>query len=133
MAKAHIDIGHSKRILCNFLLLPISSFDVILGMPFILIANIILRPGSGNATFGNSNSTIKYAAIGELPAAKPIIIIPETVDTEDQNTDTTKLELLDTIRRTAKAAIDTLDASKQEEAHDYVEEMLVTTMKIFNQ
>ena len=45
----------------------------------------------------------------------------------------TKLELLDTIRRTARAAIDTLDDSEEEEAHSYAEEMLVTVTKIFNQ
>ena len=56
-----------------------------------------------------------------------------TVYKETQSTETTKLELLDTIRRTAKAAIDTLDDSEQEEAHPYAEEMLVTATKIFNQ
>ena len=96
-------------------------------------ANVILRPGSGNATFGDSNTKIKCAAVGELTAAAPITIIPESADTEVQNTDKTKLELLDTIRRTAKAAIDTLDDSEQEEAHPYAEEMLVTATKIFNQ
>ena len=50
-AKADIDIGNSKRVSCDCLLLPISSCDVILGMPFMVKANIILRPGSGNATF----------------------------------------------------------------------------------
>ena len=96
-------------------------------------ANVILRPGSGNATFGNSNTTIKCAATGEHTAAAPITIVPEPADKETLNTETTKLELLDTIRRTATAAIDTLDDSEQEEAHPYTEEMLVTATKIFNQ
>ena len=132
-AKADVDIGNGKRISCDFLLLPISSYDVILGMPFMVKANVILRPGSGNATFGNSNTTIKCAAIGELTAAAPITIIPQAADKETQSTKTTKLELLDTIRKTAKAAIDTLDDSEQEEAHPYAEEMLITATKIFNQ
>ena len=60
-------------------------------------ANVILRPGSGNATFGDSNTTIKCAAIGELTAAAPITIIPQAVDKETQNIVTTKMDLLDTI------------------------------------
>ena len=68
-----------------------------------------MRPGSGNATFGDSNTIIKYVAIGELTTATPITIIPQMADKETQSTETTKLELLDTIRRMAKAVIDTLD------------------------
>ena len=63
-AKSDIDIGNGKRVSCDFLLLPISSYDVILGMPFMVWANVIMRPGSGNATFKDSNTTIKCAAIG---------------------------------------------------------------------
>ena len=130
-AKADIDIGNGKRISCNFLLLPISSYNVILGMPFITKANVILRPGSGNATFGDSNMTIKCASLGELTAATPITIIPETTELPD--IERSKLELLDTIRRTAKAANDTLNDSAQEEAHPYAEEMLVMATQTFNQ
>ena len=102
-------------------------------MPFMVKANVILRPGSGNSTFGDSNTTIKCAAIGELTVAPPITIIPQVADKETQSTGTTKLDLLEPIIWTAKAAIDTLDDSEQEEAHDHAEEMLVTAMKIFNQ
>ena len=130
-AKADIDIGNGKQISCHFLLLPISSYDVILGMPFMTKANVILRPGSGNATFGNSNMTIKCASLGERTAAAPITIIPET--TELLDIEKGKLELLDTIRITAKAAIDTLNDSEQEEAHPYAQEMLVMAAQTFNQ
>ena len=92
-----------------------------------------MRPGSGNAIFGDSKTTIKCAAIGELTAAVPITVIPEPTDKVAQNTKTAKLELLNTIKRTAKAAIDTLDDSEQEEAHPYAKEKLVTATKIFNQ
>ena len=98
-AKADIDIGNGKRISCDFLLLPISSYDVILGMPFMTKENVILRPGSGNATFGDSNMTIKCAFLRELTATAPITIIPETTELPD--TEISKLELLNTIRRTA--------------------------------
>ena len=99
-------------------------------MPFMTKANVILRPGSGNATFGDSNITIKCASLGELTAAAPITIIPETTELPD--IEISKLEHLDTIRRTAKAAIDTLNDSEQEEAHLYAEEMLVMATQTFN-
>ena len=130
-AKADIDIGNGKRISCDFLLLPISSYDVILGMPFMTKANVIRRPGIGNATFGDSNMTIKCAYLRELTAAAPITIIPETTELLDSKI--SKLELLDTIRRTAKEAIDILNDSEQEEAHPYAEEMLVMAAQTFNQ
>ena len=66
-------------------------------------------------------------------AAAPITIIQRAADKETQSTEITKLGLLDTIRRTAKAAIDTLDDSEQEEVHDYAEAMLATARKIFHQ
>ena len=75
--------------------------------------------------------TIKCASLGELTTAAPITIIPETTELPD--IEISKLELLDTIRRTAKAAIDTLNDSEQEEAHPYAEEMLVMATQKFNQ
>ena len=131
LAKEDIEIGNGNQILCDFLLLLISLYDVILGMPFMTKANIILRPGSGDATFGDSNTTIKCSSLRELAAAAPITIIPET--TELPNVETSKLELLDTIRRTSKAAIDTLNDSEKEEAHSYIEDMLVMAAQTFNQ
>ena len=130
-AKEDIEIGNVKRISCNFLLLPISSYDVILGMPFMTKANVILRPGSGNATFGDSNMAIKCASLGELTAAAAIKIIPATTELLDVKT--SKLELLDTIRRMAKAAIDILNDSELEEAHPHAEELLIMAAQIFNQ
>ena len=53
-------------------------------------------------------------------------------DKDTQSTETTKLELLNTIRKTAKAAIDTLDDTEHEEVHPYAEEMWVTATKIIN-
>ena len=82
--------------------------------------------------FGHSNTTIKCAAIGELTAAAPSTIISELADKETCNTETTKLELLDTIRRTAKAAVEILDDSEQEKAHPSAEDILVRATKIFN-
>ena len=102
-------------------------------MPFMVKENVILRPRSGNATYGDSNTTIKCTSIIELTAAAPITIILESADKQTQNTETTKLEHLDTIRRMAKLAIDSLDDSEVEEAHLYTEEVLVTAAKIFFQ
>ena len=99
-------------------------------MPFMTIANIILRPGSGNATFKDSNMTIKYLSLRKLTAAAPSTIIPET--TELLDIEINEFELLNTIRKTAKAAIDTLNDSEQEEAHPYAEEMVVMATQTFN-
>ena len=46
-AKEDVDIGNGKRISCEFLLVPVGSYDVILGMPFMIKTNAILRPGKG--------------------------------------------------------------------------------------
>ena len=129
--KEYVDIGNEKVILCDFVLLPISSYDVILGMPFMMKANIILRPGSGNATFRDSNMTIKCASLGELTAAVPITISPESPELPDVQTN--NLELLDTIRMTTRAAIDILHDSEQEGAHPYAEKILDMDTQTFNQ
>ena len=52
-AKEEIDIGNGKRVTCDFLLVPIGSYDVILGMPFMIKTDAILRAGKGTATFSN--------------------------------------------------------------------------------
>ena len=53
-AKEDVDIENVKRISCEFLLVPIGSYDVILAMPFMIKTDATLRPGKGTATFGNS-------------------------------------------------------------------------------
>ena len=132
LVKEDIDIGNGKRISGNFLLSPISLYDVILRMLFITKANIILRPGHGNITFGDCDMTIKYALHGKFTAAVPITIIPELPELPE--VETNRLEFLDAIRRTAKAAIDSLNDIEWEEAlaHPYAEEMLGVATQTFN-
>ena len=49
--KEDVDIGKGKRISSEFLLVLVGSYDVILGMPFIIKTDATLRPGKGTATF----------------------------------------------------------------------------------
>ena len=92
LAKGDIYIGNRKRISCDFLLLPNSSYDVLLAMPFMTKANVIFRPGSSNTTLGDCNVTIKCPCLAELSAIPPINIITESP--ELPKADTNKLELL---------------------------------------
>src|SRR5258705_9070421 len=57
-AKADIEVGKGRRIECSFLLVPIRSYDIILGMPFLTKANIILDPGSAKATFKDHDTIL---------------------------------------------------------------------------
>ena len=74
-SKEDIDIVNGKRISCKFLLVPVGSYDVILGMPFMIKTDAILRPGKGTATFGNSQTTISCAPTEPITMAAPITII----------------------------------------------------------
>ena len=56
--KEDVDIWNGKRITCEFLLIPVGSYDVIHGMQFMIKTDATLRPGKGTATFGNSQTTI---------------------------------------------------------------------------
>ena len=120
-AKEDVDIGNGKRISCEFLLFPVGSYDVILGMPFMIKTDAILRPGKGMATFGNSQTTIMCATTKPITMAAPITIIdsPEgslsSLDNDDeyhdlfpQDEDSERLQHRDLIRRMATTAIETL-------------------------
>ena len=120
-AKEDIDIGNGKRISCEFLLVAVGSYDVILGMPFIIKTDVTLRPGKGTATFGNSQTTISCAPTEPITMAAPITIVefPEgslsSLDDNDeyhdlfpQDEDSERLLHIDLIRRMATAAIETL-------------------------
>ena len=121
LAKEDVDIGNGKRISCEFLLVPVGSYDVILGMPFMIKTDATLRPGKGTVTFGNSQTTINCAPTEQITMAAPITIIesPEgslsSLDDNDeyhdlfpQDEDSERLLHIDLIRRMATAAIETL-------------------------
>ena len=132
-AKEDVDIGNGKRISCEFLLVPVGSYDVILGMPFMIKTDTTLRPGKGMATFGNSQTTIKCATTEPITMAAPIMMIesPEgslsSLDDNDeyhnlfpQNEDSERLQHIDLIRRMANAAIETLQEPQwDKEVHDH--------------
>ena len=71
-AKKDVDVGNGKRISCEFLLLPVGSCDVILGMPFMIKIYATLRPGRGTVTFGNSQTTISCAPTEPITMAAPL-------------------------------------------------------------
>ena len=74
-AKEDVDIGKGKRISCEFLLVLVGSYDVILGMPFMIKTDATLRPGKGTATFRNRQTTISCAPTELITMAAPITII----------------------------------------------------------
>ena len=75
LAKEDVDIGNRKRISCEFRLVPVGSYDVILGMPFMIKTDATLRPGKGTVTFGNSQTTISCTPTEPITMAAPITII----------------------------------------------------------
>ena len=139
LAKEDVDIGNEKRISCKFLLVPVGSYDVILGMPFMIKTNATLRPGKGTATFGNSHTTISCAPTEPITMAAPITIIesPEGSlssldDNEEyhnlfpQDEDAERLQHIDLIRRMATVAIETLQQPQwDKEVHDQARQMIV--------
>ena len=74
-AKEDVDIGNGKRISCEFLLVLVGSYDVILGMPFMIKTDAILRPSKGTATFRNSLTIVSCAPTKPITMAAPITII----------------------------------------------------------
>ena len=120
-AKEDVDIRNGKRISCKFLLVPVGSYDVILGMPFMIKIDATVRLGKGTATFGNSQTTISCAPTESIPMAAPITIInspegsPSLLDDNDeyhdlfpQDEDSERLHHIDLIRCMATVAIETL-------------------------
>ena len=138
-AKEDVDIGNGKRISCEFLLVPVGSYDVILGIPFMIKTDTTLRPGKGTATFGNSQTTISCVPTEPITMAAPITIInsPEgslsALDDNDeyhnlfpQDEDSERLQHIDLIRRMATAAIETLQEPHwDKEVHDHARQMVV--------
>ena len=138
-AKEDVDIGNGKRVSCEFLLVPVGSYDVILGMPFMIKTEATLRQGKGTATFGNSQTTISCAPTEPITMAAPITIVdsPEgslsSLDDNDeyhdlfpQDEDSERLQHIDLIRRMATAAIETLQEPQwDKEVHDHAQQMIV--------
>ena len=58
-AKADISVGKGQKIEEEFLLVPIGSYDVILGMPFMVKTRVILDPAEGTATFRDHGHSLQ--------------------------------------------------------------------------
>ena len=144
-AKEDVDIGNGKRISGEFLLVPVGSYDVILGIPFMIKIEATLRPGNGTVTFGNSETTISCAPTEPITMAAPITIIesPEaslsSLDNNDeyhnlfpQDEDSERLQHIDLIRCMATAAIETLqDPQGDKEVYDRAQQMVVYAMHAY--
>ena len=138
-AKEDVDIGNGKRISFKFLLVPVGSYNVILGMPFMIKTHATLRPGKGKVTFGNSQNTISYAPTEPITMATPITIIESlegslsSLDDNDeyhdlfsQDDNTERLQHIDLNRRMGTAAIETLlEPQWDNEVHDQARQMIV--------
>ena len=144
-AKEDVDIGNGKRISCEFLLVPVGSYNVILGMPFMIKTDATLRPGKGTATFGNSQTTISCAPTEPITMAAPITIIesPEgplsSLDDNDeyqdlfpQDEDSERLQHIDLIRRMATAVIETLQEPQwDKKVHDHARQMIIYAARAY--
>ena len=144
-AKEDIDIGNGKRISSKFLLVPVGSYDVIHGMPFMIKTDATLRTGKGTLTFGNSQTTISCAPTEPITMAAPITIIDchegslSLLDDNDeyhdlfrQDKDSERLQHIDLIRRMATAAIETLQEPHwDKEVHNYARQMIVYAARAY--
>src|SRR6266567_3089745 len=81
-AISEVDIGKGRKIVCNFLLVPIGSYDIILGMPFLTRANVILDPAESTATFRDHGTTIQcsHTAQQAVTATAAMMISTSTPD-----------------------------------------------------
>ena len=62
-ANAEVNIGKGRRIPCEFLVVPIASYDIILGMPFMSGARVVLDTADSTATFKDHGTTIQCATV----------------------------------------------------------------------
>ena len=135
-AKKDVDIRNEKWISCEFLLVPVGLYDVIVSMPFIIKTDTILGPGKGLATFRNHSTTIKCTTTDPITRAAPIMIIDSleglliSLDNDDeyydlfpQDKDSERLQHIDLIRRTATAAIKILqEPERDKEVHNHAQQ-----------
>src|SRR5258708_4902827 len=107
-AKADVEVGKGRRIECSFLLVPIGSYDIILGMPFLTKANIILDPGSAKSTFKDHDTILRCSATAEITATAATVTPQDTVYNEHQ-TIPRHLAFLKLIRHAIAASTKTLE------------------------
>ena len=143
--KEDVDIGNGKRISCEFLLVPVGSYNIILGMPFMIKTDATLRPGNWTATFGNSQTTISCVPTKPITMGAPITIIesPEgslsSLDDNDkyhdlfpQDKDSETLQHIDLIRRMATVAIGTLQEPQwNKEVYDHAQQMIIYATRAY--
>ena len=138
--KEDVDIGNRKRISYEFLLVPVGSYDVILGIPYMIKTDATLSPEKGMVTFGNSQttSTISCAPTEPITMAASITIINSlegclsSLDDNNkyhdiflQDEDSERLQHMNLIRCMAPIAIETLQEPQwNKEVHDHARQMI---------
>ena len=103
-AKAEVDIGKGCKIPCEFLLVPIASYDIILGMPFMKQAKVVLDTADSTATFKDNGVIIQCSATKHPAMASAATDIPKPLDEdhasygddEFSDTDPTSYDYYDT-------------------------------------
>ena len=103
-ARAEVDIGKGRKIPCEFLLVPIASYDIILGMPFMKQAKVVLDTADSTTTFKDNGVTIRCSATSPLAMASAATDIPKPInedcasygDDELSDTDPTSYDYYDT-------------------------------------
>ena len=109
--KAEVEVGKGRRVECSFLLVPIESYDVILGMPFLTKAKIILDPSGVKATFNDRATIIRCSATTKSTASAA------TTTSESDLTEeiSVHLCLLKAMREAAKVSAETLQQLQWDE------------------
>src|SRR5258706_9608750 len=112
-ATSDVSIGQGRKIVCNFLLVPIGSYDIILAMPFLTRANVVLDPAESTATFKDHGTTIQcsHTTSQTIAATAAMAISTRTPDLTARH-----LEHLDSIRGAAAIASEVIQ--KKEEWND---------------
>ena len=88
-AEAEVDIGKGRKVPCEFLLVPIASYDIILGKPFMRKAKVVLDTADSTATFKDNGITIRCSATNRLTMASAAtdILKPHQDDHESYGDD----------------------------------------------
>src|SRR5258706_14309236 len=124
-ATSDVNIGQGRKIVCNFLLVPIGSYDIILGMPFLTRAKVVLDPAESTATFKDHGTTIQCSLTEQTITATAATAI----STQMPDLTARHLEHLNSIRGAAAIATEVIQ-NKEEWNDDEVRETAKTLLSI---
>ena len=116
-ATADVNIADGKNITCEFLLVPIASYDVILGMPFMTEARVILDPAESKATFKDHGTIIQCATIAPqvtATAATDLDLLQKAMQIAEHTLQDSAWDDEPEVRELAKQIISAATAAKQQ-------------------